>query len=500
MSQHAAVTIVSKNYFAFARTLAESYRKHHPDHDFLIVLVDRADGMVPPRLECGAQVVEIAAFEIPDLSRMIYRYSIMELNTAVKPFVLAHLFRHHAFETLLYIDPDIWLFGPLQAVYDGLERASIVLTPHMRRPYYDDAMPSDTAILQSGTYNLGFIGLRRGGTSERLLQWWMTKLYRDCIVDIPNGLFVDQKWIDLVPGFFPDHEIIYHPGYNAAYWNLHERAISQVGEQWRADDEPLVFFHFSGYVPYAPETLSKHQNRHKLPELPDLKRLTDLYAQALVANGYEESHRWPYAFARLPNQVTVPLDLVARVMQWASRAGVATPCPVMEPERFCRFLMGRGTLPDRPDAVLLLDFLLRNRPDVAAAFPGAVKDANDPGFRAWIASSGVHEHRLADLLPFEATESPVDLVEDAFTRLRLRPADDGPDIADALASGSEGLQALVRWIRDGHAEPIGLGPRPACSASCTSTSCAAISRTSFPTSRCRSSSRPSAAGCASSAT
>jgi len=458
MSRHAAITIISKNYFAFARTLAESYKRHHPEHDFIVVLVDKADGYLPAVLECGAQVVEIAAFQVPDLARMIYRYSIMELNTAVKPFVLADLFKRQHYETLLYIDPDIWILEPLAAVYEGLSRASVVLTPHMRRPYFDDASPSDTAILQSGTYNLGFIGLKRGESSHRLLEWWMTKLYRDCIVDIANGLFVDQKWIDLVPGFFPDHEILYHPGYNAAYWNLHERPITDAGGHWKADGQPLVFFHFSGYVPFAPDVLSKHQNRHQLVELPALKRLTEAYGAALVAQGYEQSHRWPYAFATLPNGVALPLDLVARAMQWASRQGVPTPCPITEPARFCSFLMSRGATLECSRGVLLFEMLLQARGDVAAAFTGAADDHDHPGFRAWLASSGVEDYRLEDLLPFERPDAVTDFVEDAFRLIRSCEDAAAQGSLRTLWSDSRAFEGLLAWIESESGAQAGLGP------------------------------------------
>jgi glycosyltransferase involved in cell wall biosynthesis len=455
--KHAAITIVSKNYFAFASTLAQSYLRHHPDNDFYIVLVDRADGHIPETLPCGAQVVEMADLAIPDVSRFIYRYSIMELNTAVKPFALAHLFEVGGYETLLYIDPDIWVMQPLTEIYGALERASVVLTPHIRKPYYDDAFPSDLSILQSGTYNLGFIGLRRGASATQLLDWWMSKLYRDCIVDIPSGLFVDQKWIDMVPGMFPDHAIIYHPGYNVAYWNLHERTLRQAGQGWTVDDLPLAFFHFSGYVPYAPHTLSKHQNRHDLASLPDLKALTDAYAVALAANNYEESARWPYAFSRLGNGVKLPMQLVNAAMQWASRAGVACPCPVIEPDEFARFLMSRGLMPERPKIPLIFHFLLKLRGDVASAFPNAGNDPDDPGFRSWLQSSGKTEYELSDLLEFEQPDAVDDHVAEVFLRLR---ADDRRDVFEQFArmwQDESEFQAFADWVESTGADELGLG-------------------------------------------
>ncbi len=447
MAKHAAVTIVSKNYLAYARTLADSYKKHHPEHDFLVILVDRADGYISGTLPGGsAEVIELAYIAIPDLSRFIYRYSIMELNTAVKPFVLADLFRRRGYETLLYIDPDIFVFRPLTHIYAALQGASIVLTPHMRRPFYDSAMPNDVAILQSGTYNLGYIGLKAGETSRRLLDWWMTKLHTDCVVDIPKGLFVDQKWMDLVPGFFPDHKILHEPGYNAAYWNLHERPLTQKDGEWMADGQPLHFFHFSGYNAFDPLQLSKHQNRHRLSDMPTLKRLTDFYGNALLENGYDESSVWPYAFETLPNGVRIPLQLVAAVMQWAIRNGIATPCPIEESDSFCRFLLTRGVLPNKPKVVLLFHFLLRARGDVAAAFPQAEHDSDDRGFRDWVNTSGIREYKFQSLLGFEDKNAVIDAVADIFSRLRKSGLEDIERKCRTIWTDSKSFEDLSAWL------------------------------------------------------
>ncbi|HEX4780402.1 MAG TPA: glycosyltransferase family 4 protein [Usitatibacter sp.] len=459
--RHAAVTIASKNYLAYATTLAESYLQAHPDHDFILVLVDKADGLVPARLACGAEVIEIANFAIPDLARFIYRYTIMELNTAVKPFVLGELLERRGYETIVYLDPDIQVFSPLASVRAALEDASIVLLPHILRPYGDERMPSDLTILQSGTYNLGFIGLKRGESSRRMLEWWSSKLYRDCVVDIPRGLFVDQKWIDLVPGFFPDHRIVHDPGCNAAYWNLHERPLAREEGKWTVGGAPLAFFHFSGYVPFLPASLSKHQDRHELRDMPLLRSLTDAYAAALIANGYEASSRFPYAFARLANGVRIPLELVRDAMQWAAHAGVPTPCPVSDPEAFCRWLMSRNVMPQCPGVGVLFHFLLARRGDVVQAYPAALHDSRDQGFREWIRTSGVREYVLADLLAYENDAAIDDPVADLFGK--LRDAGRGDILArheDRWTDGAA-LAALGRWVSGSAGRQLRLDARHA---------------------------------------
>lgn len=444
---HCALTIVSKNYFSFAATLAASYLKQHPQHAFYIVLVDRRDDLIPRRLECGAEIIEVEEIPIPDLSRFLYRYSIMEANTAVKPYAMRFLLERGQMATVTYIDPDILVFRRLVELEALLQRSSIVLIPHTRTPFHDDLHPSDLSILQSGTYNLGFVSVRRGEAAIRMLDWWAEKLYRDCIVDIPRGLFVDQKWIDLVPGFFPECAILHDPGYNVAYWNLHEREISRESGGWRVAGVPLSFFHFSGYSPFRPDSLSKHQSRFDLEKMPGLRELTDEYASLLFGNGYIETSDWPYAFETLSNGVKLPMPIVRDIMQWASRAGIQTPDPFTEGDEFCRFLMSRGRKPDRPQNVLLYDALLDRRPDVVAAFHGCRENTQNRDFRLWISRSGNKEEKLSkELIAYEDSSAIDDYVADAFRRLRLAERNDVFSFYEKLWEDSPTFEGFAEWF------------------------------------------------------
>jgi hypothetical protein len=81
-------------------------------------------------------------------------------------------------------------------------------------------MPSShpiLTILQSGTYNLGFIGLRRGATSDELLAWWMEKLYsRLCRRTSRRACSWTRSGSISSPASSPITGILHHPGYNAA--------------------------------------------------------------------------------------------------------------------------------------------------------------------------------------------------------------------------------------------------------------------------------------------
>src|SRR5262249_4863377 len=75
LNRIAACPIVSKNALAFARPLARSYRRHHPEARVFVLLVDRIDGYFAPSAE-PFELVEIGELPIPDLPRFCFQYSV----------------------------------------------------------------------------------------------------------------------------------------------------------------------------------------------------------------------------------------------------------------------------------------------------------------------------------------------------------------------------------------------------------------------------------------
>ena len=445
-AQHAAITIVSKNYLAQAKVLAASYRRHHPDHDFVVILVDRLDGYAYDLGE-GVELIEIDKLRLPDFGTFVYRYSVMELNTAVKPYALHRLFEERGYETLLYIDPDIKIYAPLTEVQAALTEANIALIPHMRRPFNDGASPAETNILQSGTYNLGFIGLRKSATAQSLLSWWMGKLFLDCIVDIPNGLFVDQKWMDLVPGYYPDHRLIHNPGYNVAYWNLHERNVTPAGDSWLIDGEPLAFFHFSGYSPLKPEVLSKHQSRHDFKHLPEVKGVFDDYAHDLLEAGYEDTAKQPYAYGQLADGLKPP-HYLRDIVQGLLRCNIVFPDPLKDPEGFVRFILTPGVIPGDEHRSPLVHFLFLRRPDVANAFPAGHIDPFDRGLQGWMVTNGEEEEGLADIVRAHPKAIKPQTAKYVFDTLDHHDRQDVYGYYNDMWWSDVVYEGLIKWVKD----------------------------------------------------
>lgn len=301
----AICTIASKNYLAHVRALTESFRRHHPDAPVYMLLVDRLDGRYDSQAE-PFTTVSLDDLPIRNLPGFCFQYTILELNTAVKPFLLEFLFERYDFGKLLYFDPDIKFYAPVTALFDALDAASAVLIPHLTAPLADEAKPNELDVLRAGGYNLGFLGLARGAIATNLLRWWQHKLYTSCVVNFEKGLFTDQRWMDLVPGMFEGVSIFRAPGYDVAYWNIQHQRLECRDGQYLANGEPLRFFHFSGFNPSDREAISKHQNRYRLHEVPCLPELFTDYENDLKRLGYDQVKGWPYAFANFDDDTPIP--------------------------------------------------------------------------------------------------------------------------------------------------------------------------------------------------
>lgn len=316
-----AFTICSVNYLAQARTLGDSLKETNPDWQFMIGLVDDLEtANLPAHLLPDYPMLEVAALNIPDFAGMCARYDITELNTAVKPFFIDYFFRSQPGrgtarpDAVIYFDPDIIVFQPLTGLSNSLTTNSLVLTPHTIAPTPDWETPNEQHHLNTGIFNLGFIGLRNDETAQQFVAWWQQRLTYECRIDLCEGLFVDQQWVNFAPVYHDNVLIEKHKGYNVAYWNVHERILIEKERTWFVQDPtvgesapesvstrvPLQFFHYSGYGVQKPRDISKYQTRYTFEQRPDLAPLFQLYHNRLITNGNDAYRAYPCVYVKPP--------------------------------------------------------------------------------------------------------------------------------------------------------------------------------------------------------
>lgn len=250
MTQLYAFTSAACNYLPKVRLLIQSLKRHHPEIRLVLAL---SDSLTDPELlrgEAWDEIMPIDMLDIPDWRRWAFTHDIVELSTAIKPFVLSRLLDRPDCGGVFYFDPDMVLFSRLDDLIGRLGESDILLTPHQNKPEVGlaEVMDNEISSLKHGIYNLGFIGVRPSSTGRAFARWWADRVYYFCRDDIPNGLFTDQRWIDLAPALFDGVEVMRSSRFNVAPWNLTTRNLSgNLDSGFIVDGEPLGFYHFTGF-------------------------------------------------------------------------------------------------------------------------------------------------------------------------------------------------------------------------------------------------------------
>jgi len=170
-------------------------------------------------------------------------YDLVELATSLKPFLLEFLIAVGANEAT-YLDPDVQIFSEVTFIRHSISSGTLALTPHRLSPPNEDALKEgDKLFLKYGVFNLGYISVTP--KDNDFLQWWKQHLLVQSTRRPISEVFTDQKWIDLVPGYF-DYVKVNDYGFNVAPWNLDERELTICDENLIVNKNTKVkFVHFS---------------------------------------------------------------------------------------------------------------------------------------------------------------------------------------------------------------------------------------------------------------
>lgn len=333
------------SYLNRARVLFKTLRRFHPDWELVALITDKPpQGFdFDPASEDFDRVVWAEDLGIPDFQAWLFKHDVVEVCTAVKgPFI--HQACAGDADIVMYLDPDTALLESLQPLVEMLAQDDILLTPHLIAYNNDRAaiLDNDLSASRTGIYNLGFVAIRTTGEGARFASWWNDRLLEFCYDDMPNGLFVDQRWCDHVPALFDKVKIVRDPGYNVASWNLSTRKVA-IGKDGAitVNGAVLRFWHFT-----------------KLGPTGDL--MTKRYA----------GDNFP----------------VYEIWRWYKDEVAAVTDPSI-PERYWAY----GTYDDGAPIQKAHRVLYRERGDLQAAFPDPFSTQGG-GYRAWLKAEGVAIH------------------------------------------------------------------------------------------------------------
>jgi len=308
-------TSVAANYIPKARVLLQTLRRFDPHSQVVIVVVDRISAALKQSLdEEFDEVMMVEDLPIPDFDGWIFQHTLVEACTAVKGFALMELLRRPDTTDVIYLDPDIALFGTIAPLRAHV--GDVLLTPHLLQPEDERIWieRNEISALAHGTFNLGFLLVKASLEGKRFAAWWRDRLHWYCRADLPRGLFTDQRWADLVPSLFPSAAIVRDPGCNVATWNIAHRALSgNLDQGFRVEGEhDLRFFHFSGLDSGA----QKQMLDLSAPDMEAAYVIRDWYlTECQRKDRGEAATEWAFNTFANGEQITLPLRQAYRASE-----------------------------------------------------------------------------------------------------------------------------------------------------------------------------------------
>lgn len=320
-------TSISTNYIAKAVAWACSVRQLYPRSAIYFYVYNLSELTRAARSELERACVDVVGGEfcLRDPLRLVrsekrypYIFSLTEGCTSVKP---------RAALELLQLYPDVTYMDPDTILYQDLDQGrplswDLQLIPHITEPTGSPAILNERLFLSSGVFNLGYFSATRSSAIFEYLEWWNCFLENYCHDSIQLGLYVDQRPCDLAPCFVEQLDVIRHPGYNVAWWNLFSDRQLVSGDGCfqvvrRGDFFPLIFFHFSNYpgssnlsLPVArplPELMAGLQELSLQASWPDVNELyrdydqrVKKYASLLEFVSSYSQYQFSYCGKRIP--------------------------------------------------------------------------------------------------------------------------------------------------------------------------------------------------------
>ncbi len=297
MSAIRIVTVCTRSRLAEAAVLARSLEAIHPGVPRILFLVER--DTQPADAACGWQVRPAASLPLVDPERFLFQYPPFELCCALKAFALEAALDEPGVVGAVYLDGDMLALAPfLDLIEAAWHDADVWLTPHLHKL---SPAPRFPTLLLTGSYNAGFWAVRNAADGRRFLRWLQARVARDCIRDFANGLFVDQKWLDLAAAVCPGVRPLRYAGINAGHWNLHEFTFEARGNDVLIDGASiLALFHFSGLTA---EALSRHGENNGVP--PVIAALAARYRKALADQHLRFASDVPYSFGHFSDGAVI---------------------------------------------------------------------------------------------------------------------------------------------------------------------------------------------------
>ncbi len=289
MAKRVYCTYFDHNYLSRGLALYHSLQRHAPGSRLWVLCLSDACYRALAALDLANLVPRrLVDFEVadPDVASTRPNRSLIEYYFTCSPAWKLYVLNNEPdAEWVTYLDSDLFFFDSPEPIYAELKDAAFGIIPH----HFTRRL---AALRRFGIYNVGWVSVRRCDQGIAALRWWRERCIEWCHDFVDGDRFADQRYLDRLPGLFPEVRVIEHLGANLAPWNFADLRLEWRDEAVLIEGRyPLLFFHFHGVKRAGRHYFNSHRAFHA--PFPALVRQR-IYQPYIIALAAAEREAAPY--------------------------------------------------------------------------------------------------------------------------------------------------------------------------------------------------------------
>lgn len=260
---HHICTVLTKDYLVQGLTLYSSLKRNNPNFHLWILCVDTISYKL--LFKMGLEKVTLISLENIRNEKLAEKEKEREIHEycwTLKASFMTYLIKNNLnFDSILYLDSDLFFFDSISSIYNEWGSKSAYLTRLWLGPKWAKRV---------GTFSAGLVGVKRNGPGMKCLTHWRKSSLKWCYDRFEEQRWADQVYLNHWPRMAGGELVVSaNKGINSGPWNVRKGYISSsnVNEIFY-DHTKLICYHFSGFRILSSK---KYElcNRKVLPEKAD---------------------------------------------------------------------------------------------------------------------------------------------------------------------------------------------------------------------------------------
>jgi hypothetical protein len=244
----AAICICSKEYLAHYRILFQSLA-YHAGTDVKQILYH-----IGPVSEPFEEKVDITEwYDAAPYEDTLTKICSLRARAVLHAFDLGY-------SGVLFLGAKVEFFAHPEDLVWNLDEYNAICTPHILEPLPEDGkFPSNASVCWTGHLSTDVVSFYNSKPVREFLKWQDEIMKTKCATS--QHTYLDQSWLNFLPFFVPNVQILRDERYNVAYWNRTQRNLHLKKGVWQVSNGKMVCFQYSGLEKGHEEQISRHQNR-----------------------------------------------------------------------------------------------------------------------------------------------------------------------------------------------------------------------------------------------